>query len=403
MILNRLASFARRILSWLVFFLPCVFIAFFTASCAGCADEAPAPWSVHPEPDNGSVSFPSDLPPDITLSAGTISGAFSVSATGEAIYRLPLGVPPGRAGMQPSLALTYDSAMGDGGPVGKGFSISGLSAVTRCPHTAADNGVISGVIFAETDALCLDGKRLVKIKSVAEVDEYRTLPDTFCKVLAYYPAGWDRKRGPEHFEVHTKSGLTLTYGGSPDSQALADNSAVRTWWINRSTDRNQNSILYTYQNDKDPTGIYTTEIVPLAIRYTDHPTAPASRAVVFDYHKKPDSAARTLFTRGMALTNTNLLTAIRMLGPGDALVRAAYLSYESGGGTAQPLLSKVHECTTDKVCKPPTMFGWNIQASGFTQIATPIEVPASENAAVMPNDVDGDGRDDLTIPDAPRG
>src|SRR5262245_44169410 len=125
MILNRLASFARRILSWLIFFLPCVFMA----GCAGCADEAPAPWSVQSEPDNGLVSFPSDLPPDITLSAGTMRGAFSVSATGEAIYTLPLVVPPGRAGMQPSLALTYDSAIGDGGPAGKGFSISGLSTV----------------------------------------------------------------------------------------------------------------------------------------------------------------------------------------------------------------------------------------------------------------------------------
>src|SRR5262249_36227574 len=150
-------------------------------------------------------------------------------------------------------------------------SISGLSAVSRCPHTARDNGFITSVGYGSDDVLCLDGKRLVKIKGSPEVDEYRTVPDTFNRVLAYYPTtGWSPADGPEHFEVKTKSGLTLVYGGSPDSRALAaDNGAIRTWWISRSTDRNQNSILYTYNNDKDPTGTYTTEIVPATIRYTE--------------------------------------------------------------------------------------------------------------------------------------
>src|SRR5437773_2059461 len=309
-LLSSLGCRARRIPSRLILLVLCSLLM--GLACRG-QEAAPGKW--HPGPDNGSVSFPSDLPPDATLSAGTMRGAFSVSTTGEAMYTLPLVVPPGRAGMQPSLALTYDSAMSDGGLVGRGFSISGLSAVTRCSHNVADNGFISGVVYADTDALCLDGKRLIRIKSLPDFDEYRTLPDTFSKVLAYYPAGWDRKRGPEHMEVLTKSGLTLTYGGTPDSKALANNGAVRTWWISRSTDKNQNSILYTYENDKDPTGTFTAEIVPLAIRYTDHPSAPASRAVVFDYHTKPASAVRTLFTHGMALTNTKLLSAIRPLGP----------------------------------------------------------------------------------------
>src|SRR5262249_37446452 len=74
------------------------------------------PENSHHDEDPGPGPFPSDLPSDVTYVAGTMSGAFSVSSTGEATYTLALVIPPGRAGMQPSLALTYDSSMGDGGP-----------------------------------------------------------------------------------------------------------------------------------------------------------------------------------------------------------------------------------------------------------------------------------------------
>src|SRR5262245_31075017 len=49
-----------------------------------------------------------------TVAAGTIAGTPSVTSTGEATYIMPLIAPPGRAGVEPHLALTYDSAAGDG-------------------------------------------------------------------------------------------------------------------------------------------------------------------------------------------------------------------------------------------------------------------------------------------------
>src|SRR5262249_37608550 len=43
-----------------------------------------------------------------------------------------------------SLSLTYESA-GFDGPIGKSFSISGLSSITRCPRTIADSVFNGGV------------------------------------------------------------------------------------------------------------------------------------------------------------------------------------------------------------------------------------------------------------------
>jgi hypothetical protein len=126
------------------------------------ADWIPPP----PCPPLDDSVFPPDLQAPSTVEAGTIDGSFSVSPSGEAAYSIPLAVPPGRAGMQPALSVSYDSAAGDG-PLGVGFSVAGLSAISRCPKNMADDGEIAAVQDAFGDPLCLDGLRLNRIAMLA--------------------------------------------------------------------------------------------------------------------------------------------------------------------------------------------------------------------------------------------
>src|SRR4051794_4783499 len=63
--------------------------------------------------------------------AGRIDGAFSVTSDGAATYTVPLWVPEGRGSMKPNLALIYQSRGGDG-PLGVGWSLGGLSSISRC-------------------------------------------------------------------------------------------------------------------------------------------------------------------------------------------------------------------------------------------------------------------------------
>lgn len=72
--------------------------------------------------------------------AGHTPGEFSVDPSGAATYRIPLQVPPGAAGMQPDLALLYHSRTGNG-HLGVGWSLSGLSVITRCPALRDQAGV----------------------------------------------------------------------------------------------------------------------------------------------------------------------------------------------------------------------------------------------------------------------
>ncbi|MEI8611075.1 SpvB/TcaC N-terminal domain-containing protein [Enterovibrio sp. Hal110] len=80
-----------------------------------------------------------------------LSGDFSVSG-GEATYSLPISVSPGRAGHQPSLSLEYRSDSPNG-YLGMGWSIGGLSAISRCGRNLSVDkrwGACSSMITTDT-------------------------------------------------------------------------------------------------------------------------------------------------------------------------------------------------------------------------------------------------------------
>ena len=62
--------------------------------------------------------------------------------------------------MAPTLSLNYNSQSGNG-PLGVGWSLGGLSAITRCPATYAQDGFKGGINYDGNDRFCLDGQRLV--------------------------------------------------------------------------------------------------------------------------------------------------------------------------------------------------------------------------------------------------
>src|SRR4030095_4822385 len=110
-----------------------------------------------------------------TTVAGFTPGSFRVTERGTAEYRIPIQVPPGIAGMEPKLALVYDSQAGNG-LLGVGWSLDGLSAITRCPRTMPPDGARGRIEFGSNDRFCLDGQRLVAVSGSygAAGTEYRT-------------------------------------------------------------------------------------------------------------------------------------------------------------------------------------------------------------------------------------
>lgn len=91
---------------------------------------------------------------------GRTRGFAAVSPLGEAQYSIPLAVPPGTNGMTPTLSLEYRHRT-RGGLLGVGWSIGGLSQITRCPRTVAQDGVSAAPLRSTEDRFCFESQRPV--------------------------------------------------------------------------------------------------------------------------------------------------------------------------------------------------------------------------------------------------
>ena len=107
------------------------------------------------------------------IEVGKLNGQAGVSPSGAATYSIPIQVPLALSGLQPSLALTYNSQsrhithpvklsqINPGvGSMGQGWSVSGLSAIHRCQTDLTREGYIDAVDYDSNDQFCLDGQRL---------------------------------------------------------------------------------------------------------------------------------------------------------------------------------------------------------------------------------------------------
>ena len=111
-------------------------VGYFTPSIASSINSQPA------------ASLSNNSTPNLTTTSnvGTIKGNFKVTATGQANYSIPIDVPSGTAQMTPALSIAYDSTSSNthNGPLGMGFSLEGLTAITRCNSNKTLNGLIHG-------------------------------------------------------------------------------------------------------------------------------------------------------------------------------------------------------------------------------------------------------------------
>jgi len=285
-------------------------------------------------------SLPRPLPlPDEPVGAadpsgpvGVLPGGGEVSAAGDYSYSIPLAVPAGRAGMQPALSLEYSSQGGDS-PVGYGWSVSGMSSITRCPRTFAQDGTVSTITFDKNvDRFCLDGQRLVLVGSVGGAPaeygginaEYRTETDSFAQIVSLgSPATIGA--GPDQFVVRTKDGRVMLYQAyfaeqvtsavQASGAALPPTSEIArpvTWLLASVKDRSGNEIRYEYL---PPPAYGEAVFLPWKIHYTYGTGQEAFRMVEFVWVDRAAEDRPVSFRAGVRATMTKRLDKIQMWAP----------------------------------------------------------------------------------------
>lgn len=221
----------------------------------------------------------------------SIAADFNVSASGGLTYQVPFELPNYVLGHFPDLGLAFNSQAGDGVP-GYGWSISGLSSITRIPATKYHDGFIDPVDFDGNDRYALDGQRLI-IKSGdygSSGSTYQTEAYSNFKITAYSSFDDDSLHGPLYFIVHHPNGIRYWYGYTGDSRSSLQ------WTLSKIEDTQGNVVYLNYGISQ---GIIRIESV-------EDPVAKVK--VEFNYVTKTNVTPQAI--GGEFYRNTNLLTSV---------------------------------------------------------------------------------------------
>lgn len=285
-------------------------------------------------------------------SSMSTSGQFTVGESGAASYLLPMQLPPGAAGLAPQLALTYNS-QGGNGLVGVGWALSGLSSITRCPQTFAQDGILNGVNFDMNDRFCLDGQRLIVTNGGvygANGTEYHTERDTFSKITSYITSG---ANGPTWFKVQDKAGRISEYGHTLTSNILAQGTSVtRVWAINKLQDAKGNYLTVDYVVDAAASNFY-----PQRIAYAGNANVGVApnNSVQFVYDMQRQDIT-TAYQAGVLVRNNARLSKIQTFA-GSTQVKEYRFSFDTELSTQRSRLYSIKECDSSSdsaKCLPPS-------------------------------------------------
>ncbi|WP_158044666.1 FG-GAP-like repeat-containing protein [Skermanella pratensis] len=331
---------------------------------------------------------------------GTIDATFSVSPNGSGVYAMPIEVPPGTNGVEPSLTLRYDSQAPDG-LLGVGFALDGLSQITRCAANRAVDGYDGAVDIDSNDRFCLDGQRLIKVSGGGEYGSdgsvYQTQMQSWTRVTATGTCG----TGPCSFTAVTRQGWTMSFGTTPDSALpLSGRSEKFSWQVATIRDLNGNAIDFFYTLNQN-----TNQSYPDRIEYTRNDSAgqQAQRKIVFGYQNR--SSWPNKYKAGLLFKTDKTLTTITTQVSG-ATVLTYTLSYGTGA-TGRPIVSQVRKCSGSGDCLPATAFSWSNSANQVSSANTRANGQVNSNAFCAGSggrwswsDFNGDGMLDATCVDA---
>ena len=259
-------------------------------------------------------------PLDIEMSQSTVKHKLPDAdvVTGALTYQYSIQVPPGRNGLQPGLALTYNSQnTEEGSLVGYGWSLD-IPVIER-KNVNGLNKIYTSRDFTST----LDGD--LKFLSGTTTEHYGAKIDN---------GAFNKYRLEDNtWTVRTKTGLTFTFGDESDSRISdpSDSSKVFRWHLTKIEDTNGNFVSYQYQ--KHDGLVYVNEII-----YTSRGENLGAFKVVFNWQERPDQPSSAQY--GYLLKTTKRLQNVETY-LGEQLLGRTALEYENHSVNSRSLLREI--------------------------------------------------------------
>ncbi|WPP58349.1 SpvB/TcaC N-terminal domain-containing protein [Acinetobacter pittii] len=319
---------------------------------------------------------------DIEL-AETLNGKTSVSPVGVLNHNIPLNIPPSLNGFVPPLSLNYSGESPDG-ILGFGWSVGGISAVSRCDNisdktdiyqTVDDSLFIEAINYGTTNppntsifnqsCFSLDGKKLIKISpdtAAAASTEFRFEDDDFSKITLELESG---KANIKKFIVKTKDGITKEYATPlkfnhkdlvTGQYETAEN--ITDWALTTVKDNNGN--YWTVEYDDLKKGF----LYPKSIKYTGNGTAVPLNSIDFEYTPRLDIEKRVITSESVSAHVLDKKLSKINLKVNNALKGEYSFQYEDINDTAakKTRLKSINYCSingSDRLCTIPTKLTWS--------------------------------------------
>ena len=315
---------------------------------------------------------------------GAIGGTVSVGALGAAIYTIPIEVPAGINGMQPQLAITYNSQAGNG-LLGWGWNLSGVSAITRTGKTMYhDETKFACPVDFKDDRFLLDGQRLLKINNIdygGDQCEYRTEIDNISKIVSEA-----QNNVTSNFDIWTKDGLKIEYGNTTNSKIKLknNNDTICIWLVNKVTDLNGNYMTYEYLTDETS---YRLD----KIKYAGNGNIEPEYTVQFNYDDRDDVEYRFIHNR--IIEEKYLLKSIDIKYENVILYTYSF-DYDNVNASAGRYYNRLMYVNLEKddMKLNPTRIEWGTSSDVYDDTRI---LNTEFNSVSYVGDFNGDGYDDI--------
>jgi|GEM_PF-788728 len=239
-------------------------------------------------------------------------------------YVYPISVPPGRAGLNPNLALVYDSSNPSQD------SIVGLGWALNIPYIKRVNKKGTDKIYNDSDGSFLSSLDGELVNQGQGVFTPRTENGRF---IRYVFSG-------NSWTLTDKQGTQYRFGLSDNSrQDNSDHTKVFAWLLDKVTDTNGNTISYAYFKDLG-------QIYPQSIVYNQNETFRVEFSYAARAHANTSYAAAFRITTALRLSEISIkidgnLATKYIVSASDNLVQSVQVvGYQGGQASLPPLTFK---------------------------------------------------------------
>ena len=309
--------------------------------------------------------------------------------TGTATTSIPIAVPPGRGGVQPNLALVYNSANGNGW-VGLGWKLE-KSVIERQTKFGLN---YSGDAY--TFRLAGINVDLVNIGT----SQYRAkIEGGFTRVQKLTASD-----GKPYFLATDKTGQKFYFGRTAATRVAnpSDATKIFRWCLDRVEDLDGNYMTISYTGDQGQGYL-------ARIDYTGHGSTRPTNSVIFHLETRPDAVP--MYTSHFLMKTAKRLKTIEVRA-NNRLVRAYKLTYTSSAGTSRSLLRSVTQYGKDATIRSGSITGGSsLPAVSMTYTSTGTRFVSSGFSRAFSNvggwnrpeyystiaypDLNGDGKPDI--------